>query len=203
MRGGRELGPEVEVHLDNRKIFLLAFTVLVLVVLAFAVGYVVGRRSGWVTAGDAKVSMVTPPALQATPTVFVPTPSLSLAADSVATPALPDIPAIPAAAPATPTATYAPSATPVKEKSPTPAPAGARKGWSVQVGAYGEKTQATAAAETFRQKGRSAFVVDPSKGEARRLWRVRVGPFATKSAAEGAAASLRKEGVKEPLVREE
>jgi cell division septation protein DedD len=203
MRGVREANAEFEVRLDNRKVFLLGFTVLVLVVLAFAVGYVVGRRSGWITAGEGTVSVVEPPDGPVTPVpLAIAPPPVTPVPPPAASPALPDIPAIPATAPVMPAATRTRTATPSpKGKAATEVPA--RRGWSVQVGAYGERSQANAVAGELRAKGKPVFVVEPGKGESRQLWRVRVGPFTTKGAAEAAAASLKKEGIREPLVREE
>ena len=78
-----------------------------------------------------------------------------------------------------------PAPTPAKPPAPKPAtpPAAAKVGFAVQVGAFGDATEAGAMREKMRAAGFTAFTetVDTDKGK---LTRVRVGPVLDRAAAD-------------------
>jgi len=96
-----------------------------------------------------------------------------------------------------------PAPTPVKPPAPrpaTPAPATAKVGFAVQVGAFGDATEAGAMREKLRAAGFTAFteVVDTDKGK---LTRVRVGPVIDRAAADQLKAQIQAKTGVDGIVR--
>jgi cell division septation protein DedD len=83
---------------------------------------------------------------------------------------------------------------------PAPAPAAARVGFAVQVGAFGDAAEAGALRERLRAAGFTAFTetVDTDKG---RLTRVRVGPVLDRAAADQLKAQIQAKTGVDGIVR--
>ena len=95
----------------------------------------------------------------------------------------------PSPAEAAPQADAAPEPEPeaAPQASNTPAPATA--GWVVQVGAFGQETNAIALRDRLRKAGHTAFV-ERVVVDAKAVYRVRVGPYVERSAAEAELTGL-------------
>ncbi|MHB8094059.1 MAG: SPOR domain-containing protein [Candidatus Aminicenantales bacterium] len=86
---------------------------------------------------------------------------------------------------------------PVREETPTPKPKvteeprpAARGGYSIQVGAFQEKSQASTLAARYRNQGYSAAVIDPLPTDRKTVYRVRLTGYPTKEKADQALAEL-------------
>lgn len=85
---------------------------------------------------------------------------------------------------------------PAKAAAAAPAPAG---DWTVQLGSFGEETNARRLAQRAGTFGYKAEVTSHTSG-GRTLYRVRVGPQRTRAEADAAASALRAHGVKDARV---
>lgn len=112
------------------------------------------------------------------------------AAPPVVTPAPPPPAPAPAAA-----ATVAAKAVPAVVTAPEPAGAG----FAIQVAALREAGEADAIVKRLANKGYSAYVVAPKKGDAT-IYRVRVGKFKERREADTVAARLQKEEQFKPWI---
>ena len=86
--------------------------------------------------------------------------------------------------------TSAPAGHPATDASPTPSPAA---GWTVQVGAFGNRQQADSLQQDLRRAGFDAYMSPLGTPDGQTRFRVRVGTFADRSVAQRAADRLRAE----------
>lgn len=106
-------------------------------------------------------------------------------------PARPAPPRVAENAPRTETKAIAPPPPP-KEVPATSSAEAAREGFSIQIAAVGERSDADTLAKGLSLKGYSAYVLAPATG-APAVFRVRVGKFNSRREAESVAAKLEKE----------
>jgi cell division septation protein DedD len=131
----------------------------------------------------------------AAPTAAPPASRESVAGEGAATepvagpPVVPE-PAQPVAAAKAVDAARAPGAEPPRAVEVKPANAGARPGWSVQVGAFGSVAAANRLVANLKSAGYRAYIAPISKG-GKTLHRVRVGPEASRGDADNLAAKLK------------
>lgn len=104
--------------------------------------------------------------------------------------------AVAAAPPAGERAAPAAAAPPPKTASAPAAPAG---DWTVQLGSFGEQTNARRLAQRAGTFGYKAEVTSYTSG-GRTLYRVRVGPQRTRAEADAAQSALRAHGIKDARV---
>src|SRR6202022_3457605 len=86
-------------------------------------------------------------------------------------------------------ATAPPPPTPPKEAPATPSAGPAGEGFSIQIAALGERSDADTLAKGLSSKGYSAYVLAPATG-APAVFRGRVGRFNSRREAESVAARL-------------
>ena len=212
MRDLRKFRNKLTIELDNRQIAFLFTGVLAVLAIVFALGVVVGKGLGQMQGPKATTAMNVTPA----PGPDVPPPA-PLEADA----ALPEEnptdkaaaapgpvnlldEATPAAPEATPVPTPEPTPEPVKEPEipklpkassvPTPPQGG---GWTVQLSAHQNESEAAARQQKWLSKGIKAFVVKTDLGSKGVWYRVRVGKFATKAGAQEFASAIgEKENIK-------
>jgi cell division septation protein DedD len=142
-----------------------------------------------------------PPTTRPTRRAATPTPAPATRATPAPTPP----PTTRAAAPPT-TAAAAPPTTAAPAPRPTPTPAkaapaaglGAAGTFSIQVGAFKEKSTADSLSQRLKAKGFPAFVVAPETPDG--LYNVRVGAFTTRADAERVQARLRQQEKSNPFI---
>jgi len=174
-----------EIQVSSSALVFIFLAILVLGVFIFLLGVSVGKKQAQIAG---------PPTVLAQRTVESVIPEqLVPQADAAQTP--------PAGiAETTPAATTPPVSTlnPVREETPAvkpevteePRPAAARGGYSIQVGAFQEKSQASALAARYRNQGHAAAVIDPLPTDRKTVYRVRLTGYPTKEKADQALADL-------------
>jgi cell division septation protein DedD len=211
MRDLRKLRPKYELKFDNKHVAYLLLAELVLAIIVFSLGVVVGKGMGQLdqaakhaaepAAPLARLPEKTPLAPPETPR----TVDAWLHDDESPTP-------IPVTAPFEP---YMPSPTPppaaIRSDQPSAAdlatalPAGAGKVeigslptapkggdyWTVQVGSYPTKEEAQAMVDRLNQTGNQPHVETAELGEKGTWYRVSVGQYATEAGARAMADALR------------
>jgi len=92
---------------------------------------------------------------------------------------------------------FEPTRNPVRAETPAPKPEAAEAprpaaqgGYSIQVGAFQEKSQASALAARYRNLGYSAAVIDPLPTDRKSVFRVRLTGYPTREKADQALAEL-------------
>jgi DedD protein len=103
-----------------------------------------------------------------------------------------DPPRTEAHAAAPPRSSPPPPATPPAPAREQPGAASSEQGFSIQIAALGERTDADTLAKGLSSKGYTAYVLPPASG-APTVFRVRVGKFNSRQEAESIAAKLKKE----------
>jgi cell division septation protein DedD len=211
-----------EIQLNGKQLFFLFMAVVVVSVVIFLCGVLVGR--GVRAERGAVDALATPPAAVGGATADVvpalpPSGSPSTANEDLSYPSrlagnepareklrAPD--SVPAAAPAARTKPPAPAkittpapATPAAATKaaipPTAEPAGG--GFAIQVAALRQRAEADSVARGLTSKGYSAYVMNPDAG-APAVFRVRVGKFKDRREAESIAAKLQKEEQFKPWI---
>ncbi len=211
-----------EIQLNGKQLFFLFMAVVVVSVVIFLCGVLVGR--GVRAERGAVDALATPPAAVGGATADVvpalpPSGTPSTANEDLSYPSrlagnepareklrAPD--SVPAAAPAARTKPPAPAkittpapATPAAATKaaapPTAEPAGS--GFAIQVAALRQRAEADSVARGLTSKGYSAYVMNPDAG-APAVFRVRVGKFKDRREAETIAAKLQKEEQFKPWI---
>lgn len=204
MRDLRKLRSKYEIKLDNRHIAYLLVAELVVVVIFFALGVVVGKGMGQLGRVDAGGMVATTPA----PVFEAPPPEAVLTFPE----AMPEAEATPegeltpeAILDATPE--EAPMVTPLPgpadlepatEADPSqvdigalPQPPKTGDFWTVQVGAYPTQSEAKAMYDKLTGSGNIAMIEAADLGERGTWYRVSVGQYATEAGAKAMSTALR------------
>jgi cell division septation protein DedD len=214
-----------EIQLNGKQLFFLFMAVVVVSVVIFLCGVLVGRgvraeraaiealapppAAASSTSADAVVPAVPPSATPNTANEDLSYPS-RLAGNERAPEKLRAPDSVSAAAPAARTQPPAPAKT--TTPAPAPAPVAATKaaaasstaepsggGFAIQVAALRQRAEADSVARGLASKGYPAYVMNPDAG-APAVFRVRVGRFKDRREAESIAAKLQKEEQFKPWI---
>ena len=173
-----------EIQVSSSALVFIFLAILVLGVFIFLLGVSVGKKQAQIAG---------PPTLLTQRTVESVIPEQPVPqADAGMTPPAGRTGTIPAEA-----APVEPTRNPVREETPAPKPEAAEAprpaapgGYSIQVGAFQEKSQASALAVRYRNQGYSAAVIDPLPTDRKTVYRVRLAGYPTKEKADQALAEL-------------
>jgi cell division septation protein DedD len=174
-----------EIQVSSSSLVFIFLAILVLGVFIFLLGVSVGKKQAQITG---------PPTVLAQRTVESVIPEQPIPqADAAKTSRT----GITETAPAEKTPVES-TRNPVREEAPAPKPevteeprpAAARGGYSIQVGAFQEKSQASALAARYRNQGYTAAVIDPLPTDRKTVYRVRLAGYPTREKADLALAGL-------------
>lgn len=212
MRDLRKFRNKTTLELDNRQIAFIFSGLLAILVIVFALGVVVGKGLGRISAmeGSAEGAAPTPETIVAEgltvtgsdigATPATPTDSGTLVIPVTGSPTPASALPLPTSAgigtgPVAPPAGATPPPAPIEPAGPPEPPTG--KGWTVQLSAHSEEAEAKARQQSWIGKGVQAYIVKADLGAKGTWYRLRVGKFANKSGADQYAAALAaKEGIK-------
>jgi cell division protein FtsN len=201
MRDLRKLRTKYEIKLDNRHIAYLLAGELLIVVIVFSLGVVVGKGMGQL---DQLEKSTTVAAANVTPSPEAGTPP-PVTLDSLLQPEISPPPVelsptpaeplmqtpLPTAADLAPALPAVPGQAAKVDIGSLPAPPKGGDYWTVQVGSYPTKEEAMAIYQRLMQTGSQPMVEEADLGDRGMWYRVSVGQFATEAGARAMALALR------------
>lgn len=216
MRDLRKFRNKITLELDNRQIAFIFSGLLAILVIVFALGVVVGKGLGRISAMEGSAEGVaptpetivaegltvtgsdigvTPAATPDSGTLVIPVTGSPTSASALPLPTGESLPKSPVSPGPVGTPAVAPPPAPVEPTGAPEPPTG--KGWTVQLSAHSDEAEAKSRQQSWIAKGVQAYIVKADLGAKGTWYRLRVGKFANKSGADQYAAALAaKEGIK-------